>query len=89
MVTKLIVTCAMLATVSACSTTDRIETLEVKVPVEVPCQISIPEKPDYDFDKLDKSDNIFKKVQALLSDRLKEKVYQRTLETALTSCTGS
>ncbi len=59
----------------------------VKVPIEVPCKVAIPVVPPYGFDTLQKSDDIYKKTQVLLSDRLLSKGYEDKMRAALNTCT--
>ena len=48
--------------------TTRIETVEVKVPVRIPCIDEIPPPPELAINKLDKGKSIGAKVQALVID---------------------
>ncbi len=72
-----------------CATTDpviQVKTQIVEVPIPVACKAEEPKKPEYNFDKLTSSNNIFDKGQALLADRELSKGYETELVAALRSC---
>jgi hypothetical protein len=62
------------------------ETVTVEVPIPIGCLTSIPERPDFIFNKITIESDIFEKVKALLADRNLSIAYQKELEAALASC---
>lgn len=77
-------TCTVLLT--ACSTQTLVKPLEVKVPLPVYCQASVPNVPEFCFPKDVSIDDIFEQAKCLLSDRHLHLAYERELKTALESC---
>lgn len=74
---------------TGCVTPDpvvKVEIQEVKVPVAIPCKTSIPTRPDFNFDKLTKEDDLYRKTQSLLADRKLYQGYEIELLAALKSC---
>ncbi len=63
-----------------------VRTQIVKVPVTVLCDVKIPVKPNYNFDKLTQDDSLFDKVKALLADRILRDAYELELAVALNTC---
>ena len=59
---------------------------KVEVPIAVPCKVTIPNKPDYNFEKLTVDQDIFEKTKALLADRKLSQGYETDLDAALNSC---
>lgn len=64
----------------------RVETLEVKLPVSVPCAPTLPPKPAYAADAVDLGADLFALVQALLIDREQRKEREAVLEGAIDGC---
>lgn len=60
--------------------------VEVKVPVPVPCLETLPEKPTFPADSLSPRADVFTKGKVLWADRLARKAYELKLETALAAC---
>lgn len=64
-----------------------VKTVEVKVPVMVPCQVPAIEKPRLYFDELAEKDmDMFKKTQLLLAQDYVLKGYVGELEAAIRAC---
>lgn len=61
-------------------------TVEVKVPVPVPCLSQTPAKPALPADALTGSEDLFTLGQTLWADRLARKAYELELEAALSGC---
>lgn len=75
--------------ISGCATTQetiRYVTQEVKIPVPIKCQTPVPDKPDFNFPKMNEGSDIFEKVKSLLADRNLHLGYEDQLLTALQSC---
>jgi hypothetical protein len=79
---------AVLFAFAGCSTvpTVRYETVEVKVPVRVPCAVETPALPTWVVPSLNENATIFDRVKALLADRELAAGYQAELAAALASC---
>jgi hypothetical protein len=58
----------------------------VVVPIEQPCQVATPERPEFKFKTLTVADGLEKKVRVLLHDRILHEAYEHELETALKAC---
>ena len=58
----------------------------VNVPIEQPCQVATPERPEFKFKTLTIDDGLEKKVRVLLHDRILHDAYESELETALKAC---
>ncbi len=72
---------------AACSTNpSNTKPVEVLVPVQVPCKITPPNKPDFAVDNLGIGEDIFDKVKALLAERKQRQGYELELEVAIKSC---
>ena len=74
---------------AGCATTEPvINTViqKVEIPIEVPCKATIPDKPDFNFDKLTTDQDIFDKTKAVLADRKLHLGYEAELLAALNSC---
>lgn len=79
----------LISLISACSHTEPVISTviqRVEIPIEVPCEAKIPEKPDFNFSKLRVEDNIFEKSKAALADRELHLSYEIELLAALNSC---
>ena len=80
---------AFIAILSGCATTEPvINTViqKVEVPVAVPCKVTVPAKPDYNFDKVTVDQDVFDKTKALLADRKLSQGYEGELIAALNTC---
>lgn len=74
---------------TGCATTEPVINTVVKyveVPVSVPCNVPIPQKPDFNFDYLTINDKMYTKTVALLADRHLHIGYEDLLVTALKTC---
>ncbi len=60
----------------------------VEIPVVKVCDIGIPVKPDYLFDKTTSDTEVTIRVKDLMLDRVVSKNYEASLVEALTSCVG-
>ena len=80
--------CALVLAGCATDTPPGINTViqRVEVPIEVPCKVEIPAKPDFNFNKLTINDNIFDKTKSVLADRELHIGYETELLGALNSC---
>lgn len=63
-----------------------VETVEVDIPIAVPCKQEPPTPPDYCFVKLATESDIFIQVQCLLSDRKLSLGYETELLAGLNAC---
>ena len=86
--TKLLSLLILLSSLCACSTTRTVEPViqRVEIPIEVPCKTTLPLPPDYNFNKLSRTDTTYDKVSALLADRLLSRGYEAELVAKLNSC---
>jgi hypothetical protein len=74
---------------AGCATTKPVidvQTQEVFVPIATPCKAVVPSRPDFNFDKVTKTDDVFDKTKSLLADRKLHLGYETELLAALTSC---
>lgn len=70
---------------AGCTTTaPRVQ--EVLVPIQVPCKIDKPAKPNFAVDTLGIDANIFEKVKALLAERKQRMGYEKELEVLIDGC---
>lgn len=76
--------CAALS--SGSSAGIQVEPEKVEIPVAVPCKVTIPSSPAFNFDKLVVTQDIYSKTQALLADRWLHMGYEDQLLAALNSC---
>lgn len=82
---KFIYSILLVIALTACSTTaPRVQ--EVLVPIQVPCKIDKPTKPDFAVDTLGIDANIFEKVKALLAERKQRMGYEKELEVLIDRC---
>lgn len=61
-------------------------TQRVEIPVFTPCVKVVPQRPAFEFDKLDPSVSDGHKVMALARDWLRAREYEVKLEAALAGC---
>lgn len=76
-------------TLTGCATPEpvvRIVTVRVEVPVPIACKEETPIPPDFCFDKLLATADIYSMVQCLLSDRKLSQGYEIELVATLTAC---
>ena len=72
---------------SGCATPkERIRTVEVRVPVSVPCKPTIPPAEPYAASSVDLRSDIFTLVQALLVEREQRKAREAVLTAATEAC---
>lgn len=74
---------------TACATTKPVidvKTQTVLVPVTTPCKAEVPNKPDFNFDKITQEQDIFDKTKAILADRKLHLGYEAELLASLNSC---
>lgn len=77
---------AVLLLAGCASTPIAVKPNESRVIVAVPCNTTIPEKPQFAFDALAIGADIWSQVVALLADREQRKGYEKELEAALVEC---
>ncbi len=65
-----------------------LETVEVRVPVPVPCIAVVPTKPAFAVDHLPLGAGIDVQMRALRAERQQRIGYERELETSLKNCTA-
>ncbi len=79
--------CVTLALAGCASSPEVItRTIEVKVPVSVPCKAPAVERPQFAFDRVSKNDDVYVKGRALLVERKQRQSYEQSLEAALAAC---
>lgn len=61
-------------------------TVEVKVPVPVPCVTAVPARPEYEFGKLTLAASEGEKVLALARDWPRGRAYEGALEAVIAGC---
>lgn len=61
-------------------------TVEVRVPVYVPCVTVVPARPDFEFGKLTLAASDGEKVLALARDWPRGRAYEGALEAAIAGC---
>ncbi len=78
---------AILLLLSGCATA-KIEYVpfEVQVPIPVPCAAEVPAEPQWETEKLQKSDSLDRKAQALLAERQQRAAYEAKLRAATEGC---
>jgi hypothetical protein len=62
-----------------------VQTVEIKVPVPVPCRIHVG-KPKFAADHSNLNENIDNQAKTLLVDREQRKAYERKLEAGVKGC---
>lgn len=62
------------------------EPFEVKVPVPVPCKVTLPEKPVWALDTVAPGANVFTKGLAALQEIEQRRQYERELKAAMKEC---
>ena len=85
---KRIAAALLAATITGCATEQAVvvRTVEVKVPVPVPCRIGHIERPNFAFDAVTPSNGLYEKGRALLAEREQRIAYEARLEAAITAC---
>lgn len=86
MLVKLLLILALLATLPGCATTSAPVVTEVNIPVAVPCEAPLPEKPDFAVDNLPIGAPIDEQMRALRAERAQRKGYEIELEAAVRAC---
>lgn len=84
---NLIVTLCLV--IYGCATTDPVTKTvvqKVEIPIPVQCKVELPDPPSFNFPKLQITQNIYEKSQALLADRKLQIGYEQQLLAALNSC---
>lgn len=76
----------LLAGCSAIPEKPIVQTVEVKVPVQVPCKVSLPERPVFELDKTPADAGIFDLAKAAVIEIKQRRAYQAELEAAAKSC---
>lgn len=71
---------------SGCTTAPRVETVEVQVPVRVPCTVAEPDEPEWAATRLKPGSSVYEQMRALLADRGLAGAYSTELRTALRVC---
>lgn len=74
-----------LITAGSCATT-RVEYREVKIPISVPCKVTLPDEPVYATEGLTLDEPLFEMVRALLVEREQRKADQVEARAAAKSC---
>lgn len=64
------------------------EPYEVKVPVPVPCKATMPEKPVFVVDAVQKTADVLEKGTAVMTELEQRRQYERVLEAAMLACTA-
>lgn len=62
------------------------KTVEVKIPIPVPCKIKPVERPQSPLDSLKKEDDLHTKAKAILAQIELDRGYQTELEAAIKEC---
>jgi hypothetical protein len=74
---------------TGCATTQqpiKVVTQEVKIPIAMPCTAPMPVTPTFCFDKLLPTQDVYEKVQCMLSDLQLHLGYEIELNASLNSC---
>ncbi len=81
-------TMAYAVCLTGCSTVHPIAQpcIPIEIPVTKYCEVTIPPKPDYKFDKTTASDLLTVRIKDLMTDKVLSNDYEQTLETLLRSC---
>lgn len=75
------------AAVAGCAAPEvRWQTVTMRVPVPVPCVVTLPKEPDWRVPKLAADANVFVRAQAALADLVDSKQYERELVAAMAGC---
>ncbi len=81
-----IVSCAILALFAGCSAAPQIQS--VKVPIPVPCQASIPDRPAMPTESLPQAYSLDLFVAAAAAEIERREGYEKELRAALSACTA-
>ena len=65
-----------------------VQTLEIKVPVAVPCRVTLPERPVWELDKTSPDAALFDLAKAAVIEIKQRRAYTAELEAAAKSCTN-
>ena len=79
---KVLVTMAACIALAGCAAVPQ----RYEVPVQVPCRVTVPEKPVWATESLKPDADIFDKVKALLAERRQRQAYETKLEAAAKAC---
>lgn len=71
---------------AGCATHPVVQTVEVKVPVPVPCKVPTVTKPAWDIDAVPLGSSIYRQVKALLTTNEQHLGYESKLEAVVKSC---
>lgn len=79
---------AMCSVLTACATRPEPRTIvqTVKVPVSVPCNVTVPEPPVYAGSTVSLTADVFVLAQAVMVEREQRKAYELALKAAAESC---
>ena len=64
----------------------RYETVEVKVPLRVPCEVATPAQPTWLVKLVPREATVYEQMRALLADRELANAYMGELEVSLAAC---
>lgn len=62
------------------------QTIEVQIPVEVPCWVKLPEKPIWELDRTPVTATIFELARAAVIELRQRQAFQAQLEAAAKAC---
>ena len=65
------------------------QTVEVQVPVSVPCRVTLPERPVYELDRTSKDADIWTLARAAVIEIRQRQAYQLLIEAAAKSCSDN
>jgi hypothetical protein len=85
---RLFIALIAIAALSGCAQKPiiKVETVEVLVPVRLPCSVEEPGEPFWNVPGVPRDATIFEQMRALLADRALAFGYQNELKTALGAC---
>lgn len=83
---KLLLSCALAVSLSACGTTSSPRVVMQEVLVPVPCSPKIPNRPLWAVDALSLDAEIDEQMRALRADRVRANAYIKQLEVAFYTC---
>lgn len=71
-----------------CSTTPEmvVRTVEVKVPVKIPCKSPAVDKPPFELDRTSVNDDLYVKGRAALVEIKQREAYEEKLRAAVAAC---
>ena len=63
-----------------------VQTVEVRIPVQVPCKVELPATPVFELDRTSPDASLFELARAAVIEIKQRRIYAKFLEAALAAC---